>query len=37
MPEQTLMEQLTAILNVEIIAPMEGNEAQGLHNGGGEG
>lgn len=31
MPEQTLMEQLAAILNVEIIAPMEGNEAQGLH------
>lgn len=31
MPEQTLMEQLAAVLNVEIIAPMEGSEAQGLH------
>ena len=31
MPEQTLTEQLAAVLNVEIIPPMEGNEAQSLH------
>lgn len=31
MPEQTLIEQLAAVLNVEIIPPMEGSEAQGMH------
>lgn len=31
MSEQTLIEQLAAVLNVEIIPPMEGSEAQGLH------
>jgi hypothetical protein len=31
MPEQTLIEQLAAVLNVEVIPPMEGSEAQGMH------
>ena len=31
MPEQTLIEQLAAVLNVEVISPMDGNEAQSLH------
>lgn len=31
MPEQTLIEQLAAVLNVEIVSPMGGSEAQGLH------
>lgn len=31
MPEQTLIEQLAAVLNVEVIPPMDGNEAQSLH------
>ncbi|WP_339133868.1 MAG: hypothetical protein WGN25_13900 [Candidatus Electrothrix sp. GW3-4] len=31
MPEQTLIEQLAAVLNVEVIAPMDGSEAQGMH------
>jgi hypothetical protein len=31
MPEQTLIEQLAAVLNVEIIPPMDGSEAQGMH------
>ncbi|WP_446011219.1 hypothetical protein [Candidatus Electrothrix sp.] len=31
MPEQTLIEQLAAVLNVEVVSPMDGNEAQSLH------
>ena len=31
MPEQTLIEQLAAVLNVEVISPMDGSEAQSLH------
>ena len=31
MPEQTLIEQLAAVLNVEVIPPMDGSEAQGMH------
>ena len=33
MPEQTLIEQLAAVLNVEIIPPLEGSEAQGIQQG----
>jgi hypothetical protein len=31
MPEQTLIAQLAAVLNVEIVPPLDGSEAQSLH------